>query len=87
MTDAQLYVAIGVPVIFNGLGFILLTFFMNQLSTRMGRLEDRVLALENRVNQFEVATVKTVGTLQTEVALLKQGFDIVLKKLEERERP
>lgn len=75
MTDAQLYLAIGVPVIFNGMGFLLLTFFMNQLGNRMGRLEDRMLTLETRVNKIEV-----------EVAVLKQGFDIVLKKLEELEK-
>jgi hypothetical protein len=46
MTDAQLYLAIGFPVIALVLGMIGNGFLFNALSARMSSLEARMLALE-----------------------------------------
>ena len=50
MTDAQLYLAIGFPVIALVLGMIGNGFLFNALSARMSSLEARMLALETSMN-------------------------------------
>ena len=49
MTDAQLYLAIGLPTIVLTLGMIGNGFLFNALSARMSSLEARMLALETRL--------------------------------------
>jgi hypothetical protein len=50
MTDAQLYLAIGFPVVALVLGMIGNGFLFNALSARMSSLEARMLALETSMN-------------------------------------
>ena len=51
MTDAQLYLAIGLPTIVLTLGMIVNGFLFNALSARISSLEARMLSLETSVNQ------------------------------------
>ena len=51
MTDAQLYLAIGLPTIVLTLGMIGNGFLFNALSARISSLEARMLSLETSVNQ------------------------------------
>jgi hypothetical protein len=69
MTDTQLYLAIGVPVAMNLLGFTLIGIMLNWTNQRLTAIEARLLSLEARV-----------GALETRVGLLEQGFDILMKK-------
>lgn len=49
MTDAQLYLAIGLPIVVLTLGMIGNGLLFNALSARMSSLEARMLALETRL--------------------------------------
>jgi hypothetical protein len=48
MTDAQLYLAIGIPTLALALGMIGNGFLFNALSARMTSLEGRMASLETR---------------------------------------
>lgn len=85
MTNEQFYLAIGLPSALAFIGILMNIGYFVALNGRMGKLEDRMLAIENRVNQFQTETLKAIGEMKVEIALLKQGFDIVLKKLDKRE--
>jgi hypothetical protein len=59
MTDAQLYLAVGIPTIALVLGMIGNGFLFNALSARMSSLEARMLALESNNNtRFDMVMSK-----------------------------
>jgi len=49
MTDTQLYLAIGVRVIMNLLGFTLVGIMLTWIHSRMSRVEDKIDALTGKV--------------------------------------
>lgn len=49
MTDVQLYLAIGVPVVMNLLGFTLVAIMLTWINGRMTRVEDKIDALTGKV--------------------------------------
>lgn len=73
MTDAQLYLAIGLPTIVLTLGMIGNGFLFNALSARMTSLEARMLALETRLEARILA-------LETSV---NQRIDMLIGKVAE----
>lgn len=53
MTDTQLYLAIGVPVAMNLLGFTLMGMMLTWLNTRVQRLEDKIDVLTGKVAEMK----------------------------------
>ncbi len=49
MTDTQLYLVIGVPIVTNLLGFTLVGIMLLWLNGRMTRVEDKIDALTGKV--------------------------------------
>jgi hypothetical protein len=49
MTDTQLYLVIGVPIVTNLLGFTLVGIMLLWLNSRMTRVEDKIDALTGKV--------------------------------------
>ena len=72
MTDAQLYLAIGLPSTVALIGILVNVGYFVALNGRMTGLETRVNQLTDRI-----------AGLEAQGALLKQGFDILLKKFDE----
>jgi hypothetical protein len=71
MTDAQLYLAIGLPTVVLALGMIGNGFLFNALSARMSSLEARMLALETSVNQRIDMLIGKVAGLDTRLSVLE----------------
>ena len=86
MTDAQLYLAIGLPTIALVLGMIGNGFLFNALSARMSSLEARMLALETRLEArmlaLETSVNQRIDLLIGKVA----GIDTRLSILEDRSK-
>ena len=76
MTDAQLYLAVGVPTIAVVLGLIVNGFLFTALSARMSRLEARMLGLENRIEARMLALETSMNT----------RFDLIMGRLTDLER-
>ena len=74
MTDAQLYLAIGLPSIVALIGILVNIGYFIALNGRMTALETRIGGLDGRVNGIAEQT-----------AANKVLLDIVLKKLDELE--
>lgn len=53
MTDVQLYLAIGVPVVMNLLGFTLVGLMLTTLNSRVQRLEDKIDILTGKVAELD----------------------------------
>jgi hypothetical protein len=68
MTDAQLYLSIGVPTIALALGMIGNGFLFNALSARMSSLETRMLSLETSVNQRMDLLIGKVADIDTRLS-------------------
>ena len=71
MTDAQLYLAIGLPTIVLTLGMIGNGFLFNALSARMSSLEARMLALETSVNQRIDMLIGKVADIDSRLSVLE----------------
>lgn len=74
-TDAQLNLAIGLPSVVAFIGILVNVGYFVALNGRM-------TAIEARVNQL----ADVIAALETAKAVLKQGFDIILKKIAEIHR-
>lgn len=72
MTDAQLYLATGLPAVVALIGILVNVGYFVSLNGRMTRLETRVDQLSDRL-----------AGLEAQGAVLKQGFEILLKKFDE----
>jgi hypothetical protein len=72
VTDAQLYFAAGLPTAVALIGILVNVGYFISLNGRMTRLETRVDQLSDKIAALEVQS-----------AVLKQGFDILLKKFDE----
>jgi hypothetical protein len=68
MTDAQLYLSIGVPTIALALGMIGNGFLFNALSARMSSLETRMLSLETSVNRRMDLLIGKVADIDTRLS-------------------
>jgi hypothetical protein len=71
MTDAQLYLSIGVPTLALALGMIGNGFLFNALSARMSSLETRMLTLETSVNQRIDLLISKVADIDTRLSVLE----------------
>ena len=68
MTEAQLYVAIGVPTIAILIGILLNGLLYNALSARMSGVEARMLSLENTLTaRFDLMIGKLAGIARLSV--------------------
>jgi hypothetical protein len=85
MSDTQLYLSIGLPVLFNAVMFTVLILYIHAkidaldstLDIKIGAVNDRIDGLRNEMNaRFEA---QTQGLLRFEAVL-----DAHLKRLEER---
>jgi len=70
MTDAQLYLAIGLPIVVLTLGMIGNGFLFNALSARMSSLEARMLALETSLNQRFDMLIGNVASINNRLSVL-----------------
>jgi hypothetical protein len=70
MTDAQLYLSIGVPTLALALGMIGNGFLFNALSARMSSLETRMLALETSANQRIDLLISKVADIDSRLGVL-----------------
>jgi hypothetical protein len=82
VTDAQLYLAIGLPVVTLTLGMIGNGFLFNALSARMGSMENRMLALETRVENRLLSIETKMDLLIGKIA----DIDTRLSVLEDRSK-
>jgi hypothetical protein len=71
MTDAQVYLSIGVPTLALALGMIGNGFLFNALSARMNSLETRMLALETSVNQRIDLLISKVADIDSRLGVLE----------------
>ena len=71
MTDAQLYLAIGIPTFALLLGMIGNGLLFNALSARISSLEARMLALETSVNTRFDLIMGRLGDLDTRLGVLE----------------
>ena len=71
MTDAQMYFAIGLPLIVVTLGMIGNGFLFNSLSARMSSLEARMLAFESSVNQRFDMLIGKLGDIDNRLSVLE----------------
>jgi len=84
MTDAQLYLAIGLPTIVLTLGMIGNGFLFNALSARMSSLEARMLALETRM-EVRILALETSVNQRIDMLIGKVAdLDTRLSVLEDR---
>lgn len=58
MTDAQLYLSIGVPVVMNLLGFTLIAIMLAWLNSRATRVEDKIDALTGKVVDIDNRVIR-----------------------------
>ena len=73
MTNEQMYLLIGLPVLFNG---VFLTIINSNLNARMGAIELRMTALENRIEARMSALESTMMT----------RFDLLMGRLADLEK-
>lgn len=71
MTDAQLYLAIGIPTMALLLGMIGNGLLFNALSARMSSLEARMLALETSMNTRFDLIMGRLADLDTRLSVLE----------------
>jgi hypothetical protein len=74
LTDAQLYLAIGLPSVVALIGILVNVGYFVAINGRIGGIDGRMLALENKM-----------GSVAEQGAANKVLLDIVLKKLDELE--
>lgn len=58
MSDLQLYLSIGVPMLFNAGLIGVLVAYINSLSTRLHRVEDKLDNLVGAVNELDKRLIK-----------------------------
>ena len=82
MTDAQLYLAVGLPSLVVALGMIGNGFLYNALSARMSALEARMNGLEARMQAFEASVnqrldiiIGKIGELDTRLGILEDRYN------------
>lgn len=63
MTDTQLYLAIGVPVIMNLLGFTLVSIMLTWINSRITRVEDKIDALTGKVVDVDNRVIRVEDKL------------------------
>ena len=63
MTDTQLYLAIGVPVIMNLLGFTLVGIMLTWINSRITRVEDKIDALTGKVVDVDNRVIRVEDKL------------------------
>ncbi len=77
MSNEQLFLAIGVPILFNGLALLLVTITLN---SRINDLVSRVASLEQRMAGLE----QRLGGLASkdDLRCLQEVLDVRLKRIE-----
>jgi hypothetical protein len=68
LTNEQLYLAIGMPIVFNA---TITALFFTMLNSRMSSLENRFTALEAKVDRHFEIMIGKIGELETRVAALE----------------
>ncbi len=63
MTDTRLYLAIGVPVIMNLLGFTLVGMMPTWINSRITRVEDKIDALTGKVVDVDNRVIRVEDKL------------------------
>jgi hypothetical protein len=58
VTDTQLYLSIGIPMLFNAGLIGVLVAYINSLSTRLHRVEDKLDNLVGAVNELDKRLIK-----------------------------
>jgi hypothetical protein len=79
MTNEQLYLAVGLPivfnVVFNGVLFLALNSRMTSLETRMTGLESRMSNLEQSTNSKFDLVVGAIHELDNRLSRLEERFE------------